>query len=37
MEQKLENINEEKNNINTYTEEMNTKSISGLKIQKKIK
>ena len=35
MEQKLQNINKGKNNINTHTEEINTKNISGLKIQKK--
>ena len=37
MEQKLQNVNKGKNNINTHTEEINTKNISGLKIQKKIK
>ena len=36
MEQKLQNINKRKNNINTHTEEINTKNISGLKIQKKL-
>ena len=36
MEQKLQNINEEKNNINTHIEEINTKNISGLKIQTKL-
>ena len=36
MEQKLQNINQGENNINTHTEEINTKNISGLKIQKKL-
>ena len=36
MEQKSQNINQEKNNINTHTEQINTENISGLKIQKKL-
>ena len=36
MEQTLQNINQEKNNINTHTEQINSKNISGLKLQKKL-
>ena len=36
IEQKLQKNKKEKNNINTHTEEINTKTISGLKIQKKL-